>query len=249
MVVFPVSAAHPEAGQASSVFMFDDARTPRLVVEWTTVMGEKTRLEADLPYAVPEDRLPIGHNLGVFVAAGGVRLEKGVGHPEGLILRMGLVKQDDKRPMFEGVAHNSEIVLELQNVAFTSPGVPRVESVIQRLQYRLDDVLACGLPSDQADMYNLASLTDDLAGAIPRSRGRFGALNGAQGALGRVEFASQPDGSITFRVRFAYRALRHQGDPWRLELPGTFFEPSQFHFEFEAVPVEVASLQFGLKPL
>ena len=231
---------------APSMFLVNDERVPHLAVSWATNGGEVVRYEADLPYAAPAERVPIGGNLRAFVAVGGTRLDKGVGHPDGIIIRVGFDKADEQRLMFLDIAHGSFIEVELRNLAFISPGLPRPDSLLQHLQYRTDDILACGLPTDQADMYNLASLTDDLGGSIAPTRGRFGALNGSSGADAESRLVVEPDGSVTMRLRFAYRLLRHQSDPWRLELPGTFFEPSHFHVEFEAVPQAVGITQFGL---
>jgi len=233
----------------TGLFLVDDARVPRVFVTWTTNDGKVARCEADLPYAAPAERVPIGGNLLAFVAVGGTRLDKGVGHPDGIIVRVGLDKADEQRLMFLDIAHGSFIEIELRNVAFIAPGVPRPDSLLQHLEYRPDDILACGLPTDQADMYNLASLTDDLGGTIPRTRGRFGAISPSSGQDGMSRLTVEPDGSVTMRLRFAYRLLRHQSDPWRLELPGTFFEPSHLHVEFEAVPQAVGVTQFGLPAL
>lgn len=243
-------AAHPPGWVGSKahpgLFLVDDARVPRVTVTWTTNGGRVAKCEADLPYAAPAERVPIGGNLLAFVAVGGTRLDKGVGHPDGIIVRVGLDKADEQRLMFLDIAHGSFIEIELRNVAFIAPGVPRPDSLLQHLEYRPDDILACGLPTDQADMYNLASLTDDLGGTIPRTRGRFGVLGPSSGEDAVSSLTVEPDGSVTMRLRFAYRLLRHQSDPWRLELPGTFFEPSHVHVEFEAVPEAVGITQFGL---
>ncbi len=240
----PASLADPLA--TSSMFLVDDERLPQLIVAWTTSEGRTVRYEAALPYAAPAERVPIGGNLLAFVAVGGTRLDKGVGHPDGIIIRVGLDKADEQRLMFLDIAHGSFIEVELRNLAFISSGLPRPDSLLQHLQYRTDDILACGLPTDQADMYNLASLTDNLGGSVPATRGRFGVLSGPPGADAESRLTVELDGSVTMRLRFAYRLLRHQSDPWRLELPGTFFEPSHLHVEFEAVPWAVGVTQFGL---
>ena len=243
---FPVSGRF---AVSRSLFLVDDERVPHLSVSWTTKDGKVARCEAELPYAAPAQRVPIGGNLLAFVAVGGTRLDKGVGHPDGIIVRVGLDKADEQQLMFLDIAHGSFIEIELRNIGFISPGLPRPDSLLQHLEYRPDDVLACGLPTDQADMYNLASLTDDLGGTIPRSRGRFGVLSPSSSQDATSRLTVEPDGSVTMHLRFAYRLLRHQSDPWRLELPGTFFEPSHLHVEFEAVPEVVGITQFGLTPL
>ncbi len=241
-----VPASSGMSPAVSSMFLVDDERVPHLSVSWTTNSGKVVEYEADLPYAAPAERVPIGGNLRAFVAVGGTRLDKGVGHPDGIIIRVGLDKEDDQRLMFHDIAYGSFVEVELRNIAFISPGLPRPDSLLQHLKYNTDDILACGLPTDQADMYNLASLTDDLGGSIPRTRGRFGVLNAASSPDAVTRLVVEPDGSVTMRVRFAYRLLRHQSDPWRLELPGTFFEPSHLHIEFEAVPWAIGVTQFGL---
>ncbi|MFG0259690.1 MAG: hypothetical protein ACF8LK_04980, partial [Phycisphaerales bacterium JB041] len=51
------------------------------------------------------------------------------------------------------------------------------------------------------------------------------------------------DGSVSMDLVLPYRLLRHKGDPWALEVPGTFFEPFHFDVEFQVLPRDVAELE------
>ena len=44
------------------------------------------------------------------------------------------------------------------------------------------------------------------------------------------------------RIVVPFGQLRHLQDPWKSDLPGTFFEPIHMHAEAEFIPVDVKPL-------
>jgi hypothetical protein len=229
--------------QASGLLLADDTRLPRVRVTWQKTDGKPTTLEAALPYASQDELRALGDNLQAFVALGGSRLEKGAGHPAGAIVRIGLVKADPDLLMFEDIAHATEVVVELRGIYFNQPALPDPDTLIQRLRYKADDVIACGLTINQAEMFNLASHDDDMGGTILPEQARFGCLGGGDDHLGEARVGVAEDGEVSLRAVIPYRLLRHKGDPWSLELPGSFFEPFQFDLEFEVLPEAVAAAE------
>lgn len=223
------------------ILLADDAHTPHIRVAWTRSDGTESSFEADLPYRSPEERSPIGGNLEAYVALGGVRLEKGAGHPDGAILSVGLHKLEMGRLFFEDIANGSTIRLEVSNVVFNQAVVPDVSTVVQRMEYEVDDVVACGLTIDQTEMFNVASPDDDMGGMILPQQVRFGSLRLEES--GGVVLRVEDDGSVTMRAEIPYGLLRHKGDPWMLEVPGTFFEPIEMHLECEVLPADIAAAE------
>ncbi|MCC7387168.1 MAG: hypothetical protein IT431_00220 [Phycisphaerales bacterium] len=234
--------------QASGLLLADDTKQPRVQVTWHRADGTTSTLEAALPYASQDELRALGDNLQAFVALGGSRLEKGAGHPAGAIVRVGLVKADPDLMMFEDIAHATEVLVELRGIYFNQPALPDPDSLIQRLRYKADDVIACGLTIDQAEMFNLASHDDDMGGTILPQQARFGCLTGGEEHAGEASITVAADGEFSLRAVIPYRLLRHKGDPWSLELPGSFFEPFQFDLEFEVLPEAVAAAEGILAP-
>jgi hypothetical protein len=225
------------------LLLADDSRVPHVRIVWTKSDGSQAQYEADLPYASPEQRDSLGENVQAFVGLGGTRLEKGAGHPAGAIVRVGLFKFDRDRLFFDDVAHGSEITIELTNVAFNQPVLPDPATLVHRLEYKTEDVQACGLTVDQAEMYNVASPDDDMGGAILPQQVRFASLDGSDPGDASIHLAVEADGTITMVAAVPYRLLRHKGDPWGLEVPGTFFEPFHFDLEFQVLPAPVAAAE------
>ncbi len=230
---------------------------PTLTVSWQDARGREHTRSMQLPYTEAVDRKAMASNLEAYVGVGGTRLEVGAGHPQGVIVRVGLYKIDTLVPMFGALDPATPITLRLDGVRFRTEGVPRPESIVQHLSYSIDDVVACGLTKEYVNMYNLASDEDTLNDRAIGNRGRAGVIrvdprdfegeevDSRQAALAVLGF--QPDGSVSLWASLPYQLLRHRGDPSRLDLPGTFFEPYNFHLEFEAVPADVASREFGLE--
>ena len=222
-------------------------------IAWTEGDGTRVEYSLDVPLTSTSDRTVLGRNLEVFVALGGSRLERGAGHPDGAIVRVGLFKTDRDLMFFEDIANGSSVEIELRNVRFNQDVTPDPETLLQRLRYRVDDVEACGLTIDQTEMFNLASDHDDMGGSILPSQTRYSSLV-VESAAGEGEAAQrdgvarswvwvEDDGSVSMDLVLPYRLLRHKGDPWALEVPGTFFEPFHFDVEFQVLPRDIAELE------
>jgi len=241
LVVLTLLGALQAHGARGPLFLVNDSHVPSVAIAWPTSDGQRVRLEGDRPWGSKNDRTPLGHNLECFVAAGGTRLDKGAGHPDGAVVRVGFYKQDVSNLLFEDLAPGGVVEIELRNVAFSEKGVARPSTVLQHLQYIQDDVVSCGLGREGLDLYNTRDPDETLKGKIGEINTRFGALAGdVERGQGEVELIAEPDGTLTMRARIPYPLFRHVRDPWTRTTPGVFLEPSHFHIEFEAVPVEVA---------
>jgi hypothetical protein len=231
------------AGGQGPILLADDTVIPRATVEWQRADGQRVRLHASLPYASPDERTTLGANLEAYVALGGARLERGAGHPDGAIVRLGIWKVDRERWLFEEIAHGSTVVLELRNVRFNQDVTPDNSTLHHRMKYKVDDVLACGLTIDQTEMFNTVSATDDMGGKILPTQLRHASLTGQSPEAGRAVAWVEPDGTVSIRAELPYRLFRHKGDPWALEVPGTFFEPYEFDIEVEVLPRDIAAAE------
>lgn len=237
-----VPAAYGSGGQGP-ILLADDTKRPHVTVSWTRADGEVTRLDLDLPLTSPDERAVLGENLETFVALGGSRLEKGAGHPDGAIVRVGVYKSDRDLLMFDDIAHGSDVVIELANVAFNQPVAADPETLVQRLRYKAEDILACGLTINQTEMFNVVSEDDNMGGAIRSEQVRYSCLGGGDANGGEARVWVADDGTVSLRAVVPYRLLRHKGDPWALEVPGSFFEPFQFDLEFEVLPRDIAEAE------
>ena len=94
------AAETPSNARLGPLLLADDTRVPQVRVAWTRADGSRAEYETELVYGSPEDRESLGENLQAFVGLGGSRLEKGAGHPEGAIVRVGLFKSDRERLFF-----------------------------------------------------------------------------------------------------------------------------------------------------
>jgi hypothetical protein len=224
---------------ASPMFLVDDTNLPKVVITWPTKSGDAIRLECTRAYRSPNEREFLDKNLECFVALGGTRLDRGIGHPAGALLRVGFYKADRTKPMFDDIADGGMIDVTLSNIHFTDAPVPRHQTAIQHVKFMADDLVSCGLGGEAVDLFNTVSLTDDLYGKITPDNGRMGGLDGQPGH-GTIETIVEVDGSVTLKARLPYGHLRHIKDPWRRSAPGTFTEPQHFHVEIEVLPKRVA---------
>lgn len=253
-VLLLVSGVASAFGAGSGpLLLADGTSVPHVRIAWTEGDGSRVEYSLDVPLTSTADRTVLGRNLEVFVALGGSRLERGAGHPDGAIVRVGLFKTDRDLMFFEDIANGSSVEIELRNVRFNQDVTPDPETLLQRLRYRVDDVEACGLTIDQTEMFNLASDHDDMGGSILPSQTRYSSLV-IESATGDGEAAQrdgaarsaiwvEDDGSVSMDLVLPYRLLRHKGDPWALEVPGTFFEPFHFDVEFQVLPRDIAELE------
>lgn len=223
--------------------LVDTEKTPHVVISWPTRDGGIISLEADRQYQSPSEKTYLGRNLDCFVALGGTRLDRGVGHPAGAIVRVGFYKADTAKLFFESLADDASISVTLTNVHFNQPATPRRQTALQHLKYMTEDIIACGLGPQALDQFNTFSSTDTLRGRITSENGRLGALGGKSDHAGSVAVRREDDGSITMTASIPYPLLRHTRDPWLRTTPGGFFEPQHFHIEFEVLPDGVAAAE------
>ncbi len=242
-----VALAGPGVMEAGPILLAEETAVPHVRLVWMQGDGTRVEYELDLEWTSQEDRTVLGRNLEVFVALGGARLERGAGHPDGAIVRVGLFKTDRELLFFDDIAFGSSVEIELRNVKFNQLVTPDPSTLLQRLRYRVDDVLACGLTIDQTEMFNLVSGTDDMGGSILPEQVRYESLDstghGEETGGARAAVWLEEDGSVSMDAVIPYGLLRHMGDPWALEVPGTFFEPFHFDLEFEVLPREVAEIE------
>jgi len=223
----------------AQLFLVDDSSLPKATIGWETRDGDTTRLSAQVRYTDTNDRTPLGQNVELFVAVGGTRLEKGWGHPDGAIIRVGYYKADNFKPFYKDIADGADIHVKLENVKFNQPARGRPKTILQHLKYTVEDVLSCGLTEDALDQYNTASPTNTLGTVITTDNGRLGVLDGTRKRAGEARLVEEDDGTFTLTARIPYALFRHVRDPWLRTTPGTFFEPYHFHIEFEVVPERI----------
>jgi hypothetical protein len=247
IVVSVAAAAVGASAWAQPILLVDEASTPRITLSWPTLEGETVRLERDAEYTNPDDRIWMGRNVECFAAVGGTRLLRGAGHHRGLIVAVGFRKLDASRAFFDDLPDKATIRVELSNIRFNQEdAVPRADTAFQRLQYTVEDIIACGLPPDATELFNTVDPQESLAGSITGENGRLGSLDG-RGDNGSMRFVREEDGTYTMTAQIPYGLMRHIGDPWRRTNPGTFFEPFRFEFEYEVVPGNVAA-ELGVEP-
>jgi hypothetical protein len=225
------------------LYLIDSSHVPHVVLSWTTSDGEKIELEADRPYGTKYDRTFLGHNVDCFVAIGGTRIDKGCGHPKGIVVRVGLYKRDKGELFFEGLPADGSLHMELHNVLANQPGGPTEHTVIQHIQYTQEDIESCGLGRTAFDQFNTLDKRETLLGQLTEANTRPGALDGdAEKSHGSVRFERADDGTLTMIADIPYMLLRHTKDPWVRAEPGLFLEPYHFHIEFEMLPDGVEPL-------
>lgn len=230
---------------------------PTLSVSWIDSTGRTHEHSVKLPYTEAKERVRVDENLEVYVSVGGTRLSSGAGNPLGVVIRVGFYKADTYAPIFGSIDPAEPIKIELHGVRFKGDAVPLPESIMQHLSYAIDDIVACGLSKEYANMYNMASEVETLNHKAVGDRGRAGIIrtdirdfDGEEvksRQAGTARIGIEPDGSVSLWASLPYQLLRHRGDPSKLDMPGTFFEPYYFHLEFEAVPADVAESEFGIE--
>lgn len=214
------------------MLLADDASEPVMIVRWRSG-GVLVEHRADRALASPGEAVAIqGTNLLAYAALGGTRLKMGVGHPDGVGLRVGLAKREAGRALFKRIDPGSDVELELRGVAFNQPVRVDGAGVLVHLGYAMSDIEACSLPASAASLFLTADPGETMAGIIePGFNGRPGAIAGDRSSAVPVD-----ERGVTLRVVIPYGMLRHVLDPWDSELPGTFFEPVRLHAEVEVLP-------------
>lgn len=228
------------ASTSGPILLVEDAALPTASISWPVRSGETVAHERTLRYTSSEDRTVVGDNLEMFVAIGGTRLDKGAGHPDGAIVRVGFYKSDVTRPFFRNLANDATITVEVKGVKFNQPVLPHERTAMQHLKYTLADVAACGLDETAMDQYNTTVPEDTMFGKITPENARPGGLDGKSKGSGSVTLKREEDGTISMHAEIPYALFRHCRDPWLRTAPGSFFEPYHFHIEFEVLPEEIA---------
>jgi hypothetical protein len=231
------------AADPPRILLADDSRRARVTVSWPVRDGGVSSIEGERPYRSPGDKTLLGKHIECFVALGGTRVDKGAGHPEGAVVRVGLYKTDPKKPFFEGLADGGAITIRIDGVYMNQPATPRPKTGLMHLRYMLGDLANCGISPDGRNLYITASPDDKVLGVVAKDSARPGALDGVGPEHGSVTAETGADGSISATFRFPYALLRHIKDPSQRTAPGGFFEPSHFHCEVELVPKDVAAAE------
>lgn len=224
-----------------SILLADTESEPNVSLAWQAE-GEKITRIASRAYDAPIGGDPLTDNLRCYVALGGTRVETGAGHPRGVIIRVGLTKIDNSKPMFENIDPGTDITLIIANVRMNQRVKPHENTGLVHLKYSLGDLEACSLPGTARNQFLMVDPEDTLGGRV--SQGVNATPGGLDGAEGHGELITRvhDDGTVSMRVRIPYGMLRHLQDPWESELPGTFFEPIHFHAESELIPVDAEQL-------
>lgn len=252
------AAAQPTAGdQRSGVLIANQEVEPTVTIRWMSKDGERV-LSGSLPYGPPtggsvlsriaereqgDEVIDAQSNIRAYMALGGTRIDTGAGHPEGVVLRVGLTKVDSSRAFFAKIVPGTSVVIELEGVVLSKLVMYHEGTGMMHLKYAIGDLEACSLPGTARNQYLLSHPDDTLAGrvtdGINASRGVFdereGELYGDLDVL--IEKNDEGEQRVGFRFEVPYGLFRHLQDPWDSVLPGTFFEPIHLHAEVEMIPV------------
>jgi hypothetical protein len=240
--------AHPErASKPAAILLADTAKKPRVKVSWTSSGGDNVQLEGERGYRSPADKARLGKNIDCYVALGGTRLDKGGGHPDGAVVRVGLYKADASKPFFEDLADSGAIIIRLEGVRMNQPAGPHCGTGLMHVRYSLDDLASCGISPEGRNLYITESKDDRVLKLVAADSARPGALDGGAGH-GSVAVERHDDGTLSLEFKVPYALLRHVKDPSRREVPGGFFEPQHFHCEFELLPDSPVPAPGAAKP-
>ncbi len=260
----PTQPAPPQAepGGSQRPLYIDDQHEPMIMIAWEQRDGTRIELSRQIPWGTKNDRIELGENVLAFAAVGGTRIELQAGHPLGSVVRVGFYKNENEAPFFADIRPGSTVEIRLEGVRFIEPARATQGTALHHLQYSMEDVLNCGLDASAIDQYNTARPDDTLNGQISRENGRPGVLRVVRGELpddapryyrtgeaagdddpqpaerfATIRFQRDEEtGAIGIRADLPYELFRHVRDPWLRAEPGTFFEPTHFHLEFESLP-------------
>jgi hypothetical protein len=226
----------------------DDAKRPRVEVSWTTASNEAVKLTGELSWRSPAARVSLGKNVLAYAALGGSRLDKGLGHPLGAIVRVGLYKADSARLFFEDIAEGSRVRIRVSGIAMDHAAFPRERTGLMHLKYSLSDLTSCGLDGNARNLFNSVDRDDPIGQTVQADSARWGVLDGKGEDHGMFIGRVEDDGSVTLECEFPYPLLRHIKDPYQRSKPGAFFEPNHFHLEMELLPAGTADEPFVSAP-
>jgi hypothetical protein len=255
--------AQEAARERTGPLFIDDSHEPSLLISWVKKDGTRVEFTRSMPWGTKNDREDLGQGVLAFVAVGGTRIDMQEGHPLGSVVRVGFYRTDPTKPFFADIQPGSMVQVGLEGVRFLEDARVMPGTTLHHLQYNLDDVLDCGLDASAIDQYNTASANETLGGQVTKENGRPGVLRVVEGELpadapryyrqggdpagdenpqpaerfATVRFTKNEEtGAIDMRAEIPYELFRHVRDPWLRTEPGTFFEPTHFHVEFECLP-------------
>ncbi len=226
-----------------SILLIEEDQYPSVTVSWT-VGGQEQGFTGTMPFTAPIGGEPIGKNIKCYVTMGGTRIETGAGHPKGAVIRLGVTKIDNARAFFAGIDPHTSIEFTLTGVKFNQPVKYHQGTGMMHLKYALGDLAACELPATARNQYLLSDPDDTLGGRVVAGENATpGALDG-QANHGEFSIEIDPDDPtmVSMRLRVPFGMLRHLQDPWKSDLPGTFFEPIHMHAEAELIPIDADPL-------
>ena len=226
-----------------TLLLVEQDQHPTATVSWVRDR-EWHRFGKSMPFTAPTGGEPVGHNVKCYVTMGGSRIETGAGHPKGAVVRLGVTKIENARAFFAGIDPHTVIEFAIDGVRFNQPVKYHQGTGIMHLKYALGDLEACALPATARNQYLLSNPQDTLGGrVIPGENATPGALDGGEGHGGFIIEIDEDDPTlVSMRIRVPFGQLRHLQDPWKSDLPGTFFEPVHMHAEAEFIPIHVAPL-------
>jgi len=236
----PIEATKPAR---PSLLLVDQSVHPTVEIRWMA-KGEPHIFTEVMEFTAPVGGADVGKNVKGYITMGGSRIETGAGHPEGAVVRLGITKVENARAFFANIDPYTSIEFAVTGVRFNQSVKFHDGTGMMHLKYSLGDLKACALPGTARNQYLLSDPEDTLGGRIvPGENATPGALDGKEGNGKFIIEIDEDDPSIiSMRVRVPYAQLRHLQDPWKSELPGTFFEPVHMHAEGEFIPVDVAPL-------
>ncbi len=211
---------------------------PRVQIGWM-VQGVHRWHDGQRPYGPPIGGEKIAPNLNCYVSLGGTRIETGAGHPEGVVIRLGLTKIESSKPLFEKIDPKTDITMRVSGVRLNRPVKSHDNTGLIHLKFSLGDLESCSLPGTARNQYLMTDPDDTLGGRVSEGvNATPGGLDGQEGH-GDINVLVSEDGMVAeMTVRVPYGMLRHLQDPWESDLPGTFFEPIHLHAEAELIPVD-----------
>jgi len=232
-----------EPASGSGLLLVEEDVHPRVRVSWV-VGGQERGHSGAMPFTAPIGGESIGKNVKCYVTMGGTRVETGAGHPKGAVIRLGVTKIDNARAFFAGIDPHTSIEFAVTGIKFNQPVKYHQGTGMMHLKYALGDLAACELPATARNQYLLSDPDDTLGGRVVAGENATpGALDG-QANHGEFSIEIDPDDPtmVSMRLRVPFGMLRHLQDPWKSDLPGTFFEPIHMHAEAELIPVDADPL-------
>ncbi len=237
-----VELAEPEYPR---ILLAETDAVPSVRIGWIAD-GQHQWHQGDRPYAPPIGGEQIAPNLNCYVALGGTRIETGAGHPDGLVVRLGLTKIDNTKELFKDIDPGTSVTMIVQGIRLNKPIKAHEGTGLVHLKYALGDLEACSLPGTARNQYLMVDPDDTLGGRVSKGvNATPGGLDGGQGH-GDVQVEIDDDHqTVKMTVRVPYAMFRHLQDPWESDLPGTFFEPIHLHAEVELIPIDAVEFDRG----